>query len=212
MLIVGAGGMATQIFTDLVYMNLQHVAFWSEQETKYGYIEQKFPVYRTDEQVRNHFAEHSKSFILCVGSGPGRRALEEKFTALGGNLTTYISPIASVSEYDTHIGQGTIVMSHVIIEPAVHIGKACIFNKTSNVGHGCIIGDYTELAPGVILTGEVEIGENCLVGTRVVVLPKVRIGANSVIAAGAVVRKDVPENSLVAGEPAKIIRSGKTSL
>ncbi|WP_414524307.1 hypothetical protein, partial [Umezakia ovalisporum] len=115
MLIVGAGGMATQVFTDIVYMNLQHVAFWSELETKYKYIEQKFPVYSSDDEVRKHFATYSTAFVLCVGSGPGRLKLENKFVELGGNLTTYISPLSSVSEYDTHIGKGTIVMSHVII-------------------------------------------------------------------------------------------------
>jgi sugar O-acyltransferase (sialic acid O-acetyltransferase NeuD family) len=208
MLIVGAGGMATQIFTDIVFMNLQDVAFWSEQETRYRFISEKFPLYSTDEEVKQHFQEHSTSFILCVGSGPGRKKLQARFEQLGGNLTTYISPLASVSEYDMEIGKGTIIMSHVIVEPSVQLGKACILNKTANVGHGCTIGDYSELSPGVILTGEVEIGSNCLVGTRAIILPKVKIGNNTVISAGSVVRKDVPENSLVAGEPARIVRSG----
>lgn len=49
--------------------------------------------------------------------------------------------------------------------------------------------------------------ENCFIGARSIVLPGVRIGHNSIVAAGAVVTKDVPPRSIVAGNPAQIIRS-----
>jgi UDP-perosamine 4-acetyltransferase len=211
MLIVGAGGMATQIFPDLVFMNLQDIAFWSETNTRYTFIGEKYPILQTDNEVTRFFQSTSRSYLLCVGSGPHRRGLEEKFNALGGNLVTYVSPLSTVSPYGSELGTGTIVMSHVIIEPGVRTGRACIFNKTSNVGHGCSIGAYTELAPGVILTGEVSIGDNCYVGTRAIILPGVSIGHNSVIAAGSVVRKDVPDNALVAGEFAKVIRTSPSA-
>ena len=49
--------------------------------------------------------------------------------------------------------------------------------------------------------------ENCFIGARSIVLPGVRIGHNSIVAAGAVVTKNVPPRSIVAGNPAQIIRS-----
>jgi acetyltransferase-like isoleucine patch superfamily enzyme len=49
--------------------------------------------------------------------------------------------------------------------------------------------------------------ENCFVGARSIILPGVRIGHNSIVAAGAVVTKNVPPRSIVAGNPAQIIRS-----
>jgi len=51
------------------------------------------------------------------------------------------------------------------------------------------------------------IEENCFVGARSIVMPGVRVGHNSIVAAGAVVTKDVPPRSIVAGNPAQIIRS-----
>ena len=211
MLIVGAGGMATQIFTDLVKMNLQDIVFWSEAETKYQFIKEKFPVLKSDEEVAEYFNTTSRSFILCIGSSPHRRKIAEKFKALGGNIVSYISPYSEVSPYDTSIGTGTIILSHVIIEPGVHIGQECILNKTSNVGHGCLIKSFCELAPGVMLTGDVEVGENCFIGSGAIILPGVKIGSNSVIAAGSVVRKNIPENSLVSGEFAKVIKVNTNS-
>lgn len=51
------------------------------------------------------------------------------------------------------------------------------------------------------------IGEDCILGIRSIVLPGIRIGDSSIVAAGSVVTKDVPPHSVVAGNPAKIIKS-----
>lgn len=51
------------------------------------------------------------------------------------------------------------------------------------------------------------VGENCFIGGRALILPGVEIGDNSVIGAGSVVTKSVPPRSVVAGNPAKILRS-----
>ena len=53
----------------------------------------------------------------------------------------------------------------------------------------------------------IHVGDGCWIGTRVTLLGGVRVGQGSVIAAGAVVTKDVPENSLVGGVPARLIRN-----
>ena len=59
---------------------------------------------------------------------------------------------------------------------------------------------------GVEYAKPVKIGHNCWIGGRSVINPGVTIGDNVVIASGAVVTKDVPDNAVVAGVPAVIIR------
>jgi exopolysaccharide acyltransferase PssR len=54
------------------------------------------------------------------------------------------------------------------------------------------------------------IGENCFIGINAMILPGVRIGDQVIVGAGAVVTKDVPANSVVAGNPAKVIKTGIT--
>lgn len=51
-----------------------------------------------------------------------------------------------------------------------------------------------------------KIGRNCFIGARSIILPGIEIGDGSIVAAGAVVVKSVPANSIVAGNPAKVIR------
>lgn len=53
--------------------------------------------------------------------------------------------------------------------------------------------------------GCIEIGDNCMIGTGVTILPDVRIGSNVVIGAGSVVSKDIPDNSVAAGIPCRVI-------
>lgn len=84
------------------------------------------------------------------------------------------------------------------------------------------IGDNTTIAPNVRLIahdastkkivgyakmGRIDIKENCFIGDSVIVLPGVKIGPNSIVGSGAVVTKNVPPNSIVAGNPAKVIAS-----
>lgn len=55
---------------------------------------------------------------------------------------------------------------------------------------------------------DVYVGKNCFIGAHSILMPGVRVGEQSVVAAGSVVTKDVPPNCIVAGNPAKIIRTG----
>jgi acetyltransferase-like isoleucine patch superfamily enzyme len=87
------------------------------------------------------------------------------------------------------------------------------------IGHGVRIGhDVTLLTVNHAIGSEslrsgisefqgIEIGNGTWIASRVTVLPNVRLGAGSVVAAGAVVTRDVPDNTLVAGVPARIIRT-----
>jgi acetyltransferase-like isoleucine patch superfamily enzyme len=67
-----------------------------------------------------------------------------------------------------------------------------------------VLGDFVQLSPGVRITGNCFIDDYTMLGTNAVVVPKVRIGKNVVVGAGAVVTRDVPDNVMVAGVPAAI--------
>ena len=83
----------------------------------------------------------------------------------------------------------------------VFIGPSCGF-YTAN--HPL---DYTNRNQGLEKALPIKVGDNCWFGANVSVMPGVTIGAGCVIAAGAVVTKDMPANSLIAGAPAKVIKT-----
>ena len=77
--------------------------------------------------------------------------------------------------------------------------RVMILTNTHRIGS-------SERHTSALLSEPVTIGDGCWLGTRVVVLPGVRIGPGSIVAAGAVVTRDVPPDTLVAGVPATLVR------
>lgn len=82
---------------------------------------------------------------------------------------------------------------------------------------GIHIGDGAQVLNGAMILShdacrrlktDTYIGKDCLVGVRAIILPGVTIGDSSIVAAGAVVSKDVPPHSVVAGNPARVVKTG----
>lgn len=121
-----------------------------------------------------------------------------------------------------------IVMPHNNTSSYIKIGNNVEFGKDTYVDYsgGLSIGNDVSISEGVkiythnhqtdglcdwrynpIVFSELQIEDNCWLGASSIILPSVkRIGRGAVVAAGAVVTKDVPELSIVAGNPAKVIR------
>lgn len=103
------------------------------------------------------------------------------------------------------MGSNLIINANVVIQPFAKIGSGVMIHSSVIVEHDNIIEDYVNLAPGVNLSGWVKIKKGAYVYTGASVIPKITIGANSIVGAGSVVLKDIPDNVTVAGVPARII-------
>ena len=93
-----------------------------------------------------------------------------------------------------------------IISKFAEIGDQCIFNTNSTVDHDCIIGNGVHIMGGASVAGRVRIGDFSIVGTNATILPDISIGKKSFIGAGAVVTKNVLDNQVVYGVPARHIK------
>ena len=123
---------------------------------------------------------------------------------LGGIYPWYLR-----SRFGMDIGKNVMIARTVHLDKninpkGIHIGdNTWVLRNAMILAHG-----YCRGTNGTGKRYETFIGKNCVIGVNSIVLPGLKIGDHSVIAAGAVVTKDIPSHSMVAGNPAKILRKG----
>lgn len=146
--------------------------------------------------------------LVAIGGARGRDriAIQRQLAERGVALPSVAHPDASVSPSAT-FGAGSQVLARALVAAGARVGAATILNHGAQIDHECEVGDGVHLAPGAVLCGLVRVGDGAMVGAGAVVLPRLAIGADAVVGAGAVVTRDVPAGAVVAGNPARALRS-----
>ena len=150
----------------------------------------------------NSLDNDEKDWIISIGNNSIRKKVASGLT---GSFVIAIHKHAVISPF-CHIGKGTVVMASAVINSGANIGHHCIINTGSVIEHDCQIGDFVHISPQAALAGGVIVQEGAHVGIGSCAIQGVTIGKWSVVGAGAVVTRDVPDYAVVVGNPAKIIK------
>ena len=119
---------------------------------------------------------------------------------------TVIHPTASVSRM-SQVELGAVILQHVTINNHAKIGRHVYVLPNTVISHDDIIADFSCIAGGVSISGNVHIGRSCYVGAGSSIREGLRIGDNCLIGMGSIVLRDVPDNNVIVGNPAKFLRT-----
>ncbi|MFK7923460.1 MAG: acetyltransferase [Bacteroidia bacterium] len=204
LIIIGSGGFARECIWLLSQINA-HRPMWKLR----GIVAPEAPDWNndipylgTDESVMNNQKDHC-CFVVAIGDPKIRQGICHKFEQAGFQPINLIHPQVSVAP-SVQIGLGSIICAGVQLTVNLTIGRHCIVNLNTTIGHEAQIGDFCTLSPGSNISGAVELGNNCFLGSGVNVLPGRKIISHSTIGAGAVVTNHLEQSGVYVGIPAKL--------
>ena len=147
-------------------------------------------------------------FVNGIGSPDSfwRKADILRTTGLAAErFETVVHPLASISSL-AQLGHGCVALAGVAVGARASIGDHVILLQGAIVSHDCHVGDYGCVASGACLSGAVDVAASSYIGANASLRGGVKIGTRSLIGIGSVVLEDVSENTVVVGNPARVLR------
>ena len=145
----------------------------------------------------------------CYGiNGPRLKLVKNLKKSHNIKFSSLIHPTAYLGS-NVSIGEGVCIGPHVVIGPNTKIGNFCLINRAATIGHDVELEEGSTIAPGVAIAGLVKVGCRTTIGIGATVIEKIYVGKDSIVGAGSVVLEDVPDEVVVVGIPARILRKNQ---
>lgn len=153
-------------------------------------------------------ASNADIFIAYVGLKNEKTTFDniQSLNIPEDRFATLIHPTAIIPKDLCSIGAGVLMAPLSQLSPDTTINNNCILLPNSFVGHDSTLDRFAHIATNSVIGANVHVGRAVHVGSNATIREKVRIGDFSLIGIGAVVLNDVPENSIVIGNPAKVLK------
>ena len=202
--IYGAGGLGREVLELVRQMEKKEhiwekVIFVDEKEFSDGV--NGITVLRFDDVIRLYDSANLQ-FVIAVGEPITRAKLYNKVKNSGYTCAILVHPDVYIPE-TTILQEGTVIQKNAFISCNIYIGKNVFIQPAAVVGHDVKIRDNSVISMNVSIGGACTINENVYIGLNASVRELVTIGMDSIIGMGAVVIKDIPQNVIALGNPAK---------
>ncbi|MFA6208463.1 MAG: acetyltransferase [Candidatus Obscuribacterales bacterium] len=162
------------------------------------------PVVPFEELAKHYPPEENKAFVALSYAKLNvlRRKKYFEMKAAGYELASYICSKASWW-HENSIGDNTLILENVIIQPFVSIGNNVFIWSGNHIGHHTQIKDHTFITSQVVIGGGAVIGEECFVGINATIRDHITIGDRCIIGASAIVMKDTEPDGLYVASSTK---------
>ena len=152
----------------------------------------------------NDILQYPDAYVVCtIGAAMTRKKVIEKIKQINPDIqfATLIDPDIRLCDR-VQIGEGTVICTGTIITTDIKIGNHVIVNLACTVGHDAVIDDFVTLNPTVNVSGNTILNSCVEMGTGSQIIQGKNVGEYTIVGAGAVVIKDLPEKCVAVGMPA----------
>jgi len=149
-----------------------------------------------------------KYFLLTMGDMKIRHRIASLLRTKGGVLPTIIHPNAVISKFATISKEGVVIGNGVELQNDVVVDNDVIVRSNVTICHNTIIHEDVFIGPKALIGAYITINRSAFIGQgSILVSDKAGvIGSNSIIGAGALVTKPIPDNVLAVGSPARVAK------
>lgn len=207
-IIIGSGGLGREVLWLISRINNKkkewNVLGFLDDTKEIGTIVNGYKVLGNVETASNY----PNAYLICaVGASNGRKCIIERIEKICPNakFATLIDPSVIISDL-VKIEDGTIICAGAVITVDIIIERFVVISANCTVGHDAILKDFVTLYPNVNVSGNTFIDKFSELGTGTQIIQKKKIGTNTIVGAGSVVVRDLPDNCVCVGVPAKPIR------
>jgi sugar O-acyltransferase (sialic acid O-acetyltransferase NeuD family) len=211
LLILGAGGNSREIAEAAQDLGWRVVGFLDDDSAKWGSCIDGLRVLGPIAMAR----EMETPCICTLASHrrlPLRRSVVEKLNLPAHRWSTILHPAAHITR-SAAVAAGSVVLPAAFIGAGCRIGEQVMLLQGACISHDCVVESYSTIASGACLAGSVHVGAGAYIGMGSKLLNDIKVGAGAIVGMGSIVTRDVPDNGVVRGEPARnrSIRSGGVS-
>jgi sugar O-acyltransferase (sialic acid O-acetyltransferase NeuD family) len=203
--IIGAGGFGREVAWLIERINRTSqvwdlIGFVDDNKELHGKIVGGYPVLGFCDWLMGKKDIYA---VCAIASSKIRKTIVDRLE--GVEFATLIDPKVEMSER-INIGKGSIICAGSILTVDINIGMHVIIDLDCTVGHDAVLESFVTLYPSVNISGNTLLKERVEMGTGSQIIQTIKIGEGTIVGAGSVVIKDLPENCTAVGIPAKPIK------
>lgn len=211
--VFGGGAFLSDIF-DLIHANrgsVEKVYLNMPDTPRDGELTVQQRIDLIDEDVQLHHSldtfapEAGRYYVVAPLSVHKHAFIKDLKDRFGIEIASLIHPTAQLGA-NVRLGEGLIINANAVIAPNAHLDDFCSVNRMAMIGHDAYVGKFTRIGPTVSMAGGTHISDYCNVGIASTILDYCTVGQWSVVGAGALVTRDVPERVITMGIPAKVVK------
>lgn len=204
--IYGAGGQGAIVADILQCAGTPPVAFIEDEPARRGFKILGVEIVGSSLDEIEHDA-----VVVAIGDNHVRRLKTDLLIAAGETIATAIHPFTSIAASAT-IGEGAMISAGSIVLPRAKIGRGAILNTKSSVDHDSILGDFGHVSAGATVGAESRVGEESLIALGASVISRVSVGARTLIGAGSIVVRDIADDVVAYGVPARVTSDRRSEM